>query len=321
MTKHIPVLPAEVLELLDPQPGQVIVDATIGAGGHAGLILEKLGPTGRLIGLDRDPGMLAVSRDTLAERELPPPAGASRPTVDLVHGSFEDLPEILQKLQTGPVDAILADLGFCSDQLADPQRGLSFQNDGPLDMRLDPTHGEPASAMIRRLRENDLVEIFWRFGEERYSRRIARKIVELRTAEPLTTTGQLAELVRSCVPRETRQKHPFDPATRVFLALRIAVNDELGALERFLQVLPDWLRPGGKIAIVSFHSLEDRLVKKAFRGYEGFEEITRKPRVAGAEEVRLNPRAAAPSCEWPGVDPSRKCERHSPRPGDARNPW
>ncbi len=282
MATHIPVLPAEVLELLDPRPGQVVVDATVGAGGHAGLILDKIGPTGRLIGLDRDPTMLALCRDALAQR-------GNSATVDLVHGSFEDLPTILQPI--GPVDAILADLGFCSDQLADPQRGLSFQHDGPLDMRLDPTHGEPASAMLRRLRENELAEIFWRFGEERHSRRIARKIVEVRTDMPLTTTGQLAELVRSCVPRETRLRHPFDQATRVFLALRIAVNDELGALERFLQAVPDWLRPGGKIAIISFHSLEDRLVKKAFRGYEGFEVMTRKPRVAGAEEVSYNPRA------------------------------
>jgi 16S rRNA (cytosine1402-N4)-methyltransferase len=275
--RHIPVLTEEILALLDPQPGQAIVDCTVGAGGHAKAIVGKLGESGRLIGLDQDPAML-----TLAEQAL-----AGSPTT-LIHGNFEDLPEILQKLQTGPVDAILADLGFCSDQLADPRRGLSFSQDGPLDMRLDPTRGEPASNLVQRLRENELADIFWQFGEERHSRRIARKIVEVRKTAAIATTSQLAELVRGCLPR---QRHPIDPATRVFQALRIAVNDELGALERLLNRLPELLKPGGKAAIISFHSLEDRFVKRAFRQAEFFEVITKKPRVAGEEEVRHNPRA------------------------------
>jgi 16S rRNA (cytosine1402-N4)-methyltransferase len=281
-TMHIPVMPADVLELLDPQPGQVVVDATVGVGGHARLLAERLTPQGRLIGLDRDPAMLRLAAERLTG--LP---------VTLVQGNFEDLSEILQKLQCGPVDAILADVGFCSDQLADPQRGLSFQHDGPLDMRLDPTTGEPASALVRRLHEQELADIFWRFGEERYSRRIARKIVETRKDAPLETTGQLAELVRQCVPKPRRrhQRHTIDPATRVFQAVRIAVNDELGALERFLQVLPDCLKPGGRVAIISFHSLEDRLVKHALRDRELYEALTKKPRVAGADEVRHNPRS------------------------------
>ncbi len=160
------------------------------------------------------------------------------------------------------MDGVLADLGFCSDQLADTQRGLSFLQDGPLDMRLDQTRGEPASALVRRLQEKDLADIFWQFGEERFSRRIARRIVETRQTTPITTTGQLADLVRSCVHRS--KGHAIDPATRVFQALRIAVNDELGALERFLFALPECLKPGGRAAIISFHSLEDRLVKRAF---------------------------------------------------------
>src|SRR5262249_23710819 len=161
----------------------------------------------------------------------------------LVHGSFEDLPEILQKVQAPAVDGILADLGFCSDQLADPERGLSFSRDGPLDMRLDRTRGEPAAALVRRLHERRLARVLWPFGEDRFSRRIARRIVEARQEAPIATTGQLAELVRSCVPR-AHGRHAIDPATRVFQALRIAVNDELGALDRFLAALPDCLKPG-----------------------------------------------------------------------------
>jgi len=275
---HIPVLPTEVLHYLDPQPGQVMVDATVGAGGHARLLAAQLGPEGLLVGLDQDPGMLTLARARLEGMRSV-----------LVHGNFEDLPEILQKLQMEAVDGILVDLGFCSDQSANPERGLSFQQDGPLDMRLDPTRGEPASALVRRLQEKALADIFWQFGEERFSRRIARRIVEVRQKTPLVRTGQLAELVRSCVPRS--KGHGMDPATRVFQALRIAVNDELGALERFLFALPACLKPGGRVAMISFHSLEDRRVKHAFRNHEDFEELTRKPVEATEEEIRHNPRA------------------------------
>jgi 16S rRNA (cytosine1402-N4)-methyltransferase len=278
---HIPVLPAEVLHYLDARPGQTIVDATVGAGGHALLLAQRIVPGGRLIGLDQDPRMLAY-----AERRL-----QGLPIL-LRHRNFEDLPAVLRELDVPAVDAVLADLGFASDQLADPSRGLSFQEDGPLDMRLDPTHGEPASALIRRLNEGELADIFWRYGEERYSRRVARKIVEARKKESIATTGQLADLVRSCVPRSRGHRHVIDPATRVFQALRIAVNDELGALERLLAVLPECLRPGGRVAIISFHSLEDRLVKQTFRkSRDVFIELTRKPVQASEDEIRNNPRA------------------------------
>ena len=275
---HVAVMPDEVVRLLEPRPGQVIVDGTVGGGGHTRLLAANVAPTGRVIGLDQDPAMLELARPCLAG--LP---------VTLVHGNFEDLPVHLQKLQLGPVDAILADLGFCSDQLANPQRGLSFQHDGPLDMRLDPTRGEPASALVHRLHEHQLADLFWQYGEERHSRRIARKIVEVRQTTPITTTGQLAELVRSCVKRS--RVNPIDPATRVFQALRIAVNDELGALERFLVVLPECLKPGGRAAVISFHSLEDRLVKRAFRQPEIWAELTRKPLTASVAEAAANPRA------------------------------
>ena len=275
---HIPVLSEEILRLLEPRPGQIIVDGTVGAGGHARLLAERVAPTGRVIGLDQDATMLDVARPRLSG--LP---------VSLVQRNFEDLPGLLQELQVGPVDAVLADLGFCTDQLANPERGLSFQQEGPLDMRLDPTCGEPASALVRRLREQELADVFWQFGEERHSRRIARRIVEARQTTPLTTTRQLADLVRSCVPRS--RTNPIDPATRVFQALRIAVNDELGALARFLVVLPECLKPGGRAALVSFHSLEDRLVKRTFRQKELWEELTRKPVTARNEEAAANPRA------------------------------
>jgi 16S rRNA (cytosine1402-N4)-methyltransferase len=291
--RHVPVLTAEVLHYLDPQPGQTVVDATVGGGGHARLLAERVGPGGRLIGLDQDPVMLVY-----AERRL-----QGLPII-LKHRNFEDLPEVLRELNVPAVDAVLADLGFASDQLADPARGLSFQQDGPLDMRLDPTGGEPAAALLRRLPERELADLFWRYGEERYSRRVARKVVEARDKGAIETTAQLAELVRGCVPRPRGHRHVIDPATRVFQALRIAVNDELGALERLLDVLPACLRPGGRVAIISFHSLEDRLVKQAFRKSPGlFKELTRKPVQAGDAEIRNNPRArsaklrAAMRCE------------------------
>jgi 16S rRNA (cytosine1402-N4)-methyltransferase len=197
---------------------------------------------------------------------------------------------VLDELKIPTVDAILADLGFCSDQMSDPARGFSFHADGPLDMRLDPARGEPASELIRRASERDLADIFWQYGEERFSRRVARRMVETRQKTPIVTTGQLADLVRSCVPRS--KGHSIDPATRVFQALRIAVNDELGALERFLQIVPACLKPGGRVGIISFHSLEDRLVKQAFRkSAEWGKELTRKPITASAAEISVNPRA------------------------------
>jgi 16S rRNA (cytosine1402-N4)-methyltransferase len=274
-------MPGEVVYYLDPQPGQTIVDATVGAGGHARLLAERIVPGGRLIGLDQDPRMLAWAEGRV--QGLP---------IVLRHRNFEELPDVLRELEVPVVDAVLADLGFASDQLADPARGLSFQQDGPLDMRLDPTRGEPASALLARLPERELADMFWRYGDERYSRRVARKVVETREKGPIATTAQLADLVRSCVPRPRGHRHVIDPATRVFQAMRIAVNDELGALERLLAVLPHCLRPGGRVAIISFHSLEDRLVKQAFRNSAGwFKELTRKPVQADEEEVRRNGRA------------------------------
>jgi 16S rRNA (cytosine1402-N4)-methyltransferase len=279
-TRHLSVLPAEVLTYLSPKPGEVVVDATLGAGGHARLVVEALGPEGRLIALEQDEAMLALARPRL--EGLP---------VTLVHNNFEYLREVLDGLKVTAVDGVLADLGVCSDQLDAAERGFSFQQSGPLDMRMDDGRGEPASSLLRRLNERDIADLIYEYGEERFSRRIARRIVETRGRQPLETTDQLAELVRRCVPRPKGRRPAIDPATRTFQALRIAVNDELGALERLLAVLPRCLKPGGRAAIISFHSLEDRRVKQAFKDRDVWEVLTPKPVQAGEEEVARNPRA------------------------------
>jgi 16S rRNA (cytosine1402-N4)-methyltransferase len=281
--RHVSVLPAEVLAALTPQPGGVFVDATCGAGGHTRLLAERVTPGGRVIALDRDPAMLELARPRL--EGLP---------MVLVQAVFDELPDVLAGLGLTQVDGVLADLGVCSDQLDDPGRGLSFGRPGPLDMRMNPAEGEPASELLRRLDERALADLIYQYGEERLSRRIARRIVEERKRAPLETTEQLAELVRRCVPRpprSDRRRPPIDPATRVFQALRIAVNDELDALDRLLAALPRLVRPGGRAAIISFHSLEDRRVKNAFRDKAVWEALTKKPVQAGDEEVRANPRS------------------------------
>jgi 16S rRNA (cytosine1402-N4)-methyltransferase len=242
------------------------------------LIAEQLGATGRLIGVDQDPAMLALAQSQLAGYP-----------VTLMQSNFDQLRAVLDELGIATVDGVLADLGVCSDQLDDPKRGLSFQQAGPLDMRLNPMEGEPAGNLLKRLSERDLADLFWKYGEERFSRRIARKIVEVRRQQPLKTTEQLAELVRRCVPRPRGRQ--IDPATRVFQALRIAVNDELGALDGLLASLPGCLKSGGRAAIISFHSLEDRRVKQAFREKKQWQLLTKKPIQASEDELRHNPRA------------------------------
>lgn len=278
--RHVSVLPRELLELLAPQPGQWFVDATVGGGGHSRLLAERLLSDGRLLGFDRDAAMLEAARLRLAD--LP---------VTLIHAPFSQLRTVLDEHGLEAVDGVVADLGFCSEQMDDAARGLSFTQEGPLDMRLDPSSGEPASALLHRLNERDLADLIFRYGEERFSRRIARRIVEVRRRSPLQTTHELAELVRRCVPWPRHRRHAIDPATRVFQALRIAVNDELGELETLLKILPHCVRPGGCVAIISFHSLEDRLVKTAFRERSLWEALTRKPVQPGEEEVSNNPRA------------------------------
>ena len=275
---HVPVMLAEVLQYLRPQAGSVIVDGTLGGGGHTRAFAERVGNTGQVIALDLDPGPVERAEETLAG--MP---------VAVVAASYADIPEVLDELDIAEVDGVLLDLGLSSDQLADPNRGFSFQADGELDLRFDPEHGEPAWKMLARMSEEHLADVIYQFGEERFSRRIARRIVEARRTDPIRTAQQLASLVRSCVPRS--RGHDIDPATRTFQALRIAVNGELDSLKIALRRLPDHLKKGGRLAIISFHSLEDRLVKEAFRNDPHLTAITRKPLQASGTEIAQNPRA------------------------------
>lgn len=281
--RHVPVLAAETLAYLKLAPGATFVDTTIGGGGHAELAAQALGPKGRLIGLDADPAMLAKVEARLE-------ALADRPALHLVHANFAELRQVLDRLGVDRVDAVLADLGFASDQVEDPGRGLSFAIEAPLDMRLDPRLTVTAADLVAERSERDLADLFYRYGEERYSRRIARRIVQVRQRQPLRTTRQLADLIRQCVPRAASRSR-IDPATRVFQALRIAVNDELQALSQLLAALPQCLRRGGHAVLISFHSLEDRLVKHAFRDRRYWQPLNKKPVTANAEELAANPRA------------------------------
>ncbi len=275
---HVPVLLREVLEALAPTEGGVFVDGTLGGGGHTRALLEHVGSSGQVIAVDLDPGAIQRAEELLAG--FP---------VAVANASYADIPEVLDELNIATVDGVLLDLGLSSDQLADASRGFSFQSNGELDLRFDPEHGEPAWRMLARLGEEHLADLIFQYGEERFSRRIARRIVEERRTSPIRTAAQLAELVRSCVPRS--KGHSIDPATRTFQALRIAVNGELDALKIALRRLPDRLKPGGRLAVISFHSLEDRIVKEAFRADPRLEVATRKPIEASEEEVGRNPRA------------------------------
>lgn len=277
---HVPVLAAEVLEYLNPQSGQIMVDGTLGAGGHTRLIAQRVGASGRVVAVDRDPQAVAVAELTLAGQP-----------VAVAHASYCDIPEILDQLGIDRVQGVLLDLGLSSDQLADNDRGFSYDATGPLDLRFDPQRGEPAWRLLERISCEHLADIIYAYGEERHSRRIARRIVDQRRERPIATAADLAQLVRSCVPRG--KHHRIDPATRTFQALRIAVNQELRQLEIALQRLPDRLLIGGRMAVISFHSLEDRRVKLAFRDDPRLSVVTRKPVGAGEDELARNPRSSS----------------------------
>jgi 16S rRNA (cytosine1402-N4)-methyltransferase len=272
------VLLDEVLKWLNPQPGMTLVDGTLGGGGHTRALAERVLPGGEVLAFDRDPAALAAAEGEL--QGLP---------IKLVHANFADLPQVMTQLGIRSVDGLVLDLGLSSDQLADEGRGFSFDAAGPLDLRFDTSQGQPAWKLLERLAEKELADLIYRYGEERYGRRIARRIVERRATEPVRTAGDLARLVRSCVPRSPA--HAIDPSTRTFQALRVAVNDELTSLERLLAILPDCLRIGRRVAIISFHSLEDRLVKFAFRDDQRYEALTRKPIRPTDTEVARNPRS------------------------------
>jgi 16S rRNA (cytosine1402-N4)-methyltransferase len=276
-TVHLPVLPGPVLEWMQPVAQTVLVDGTVGGAGHARLMCELIGQNGQVIGLDRDASALARI-ETMA-----PPAN-----LKLIQASYCRLPDVLESMGLTQVDGILLDLGLSSDQLADESRGFSFRIDAPLDLRFDTSSGSPASDLLRHIREEDLANIIYQFGEERCSRRIAKLIVESRRERPITSTKQLHDLIHRAMPGYSGR---IDSATRTFQALRIAVNQELEHLEKALQVLPDCLRPGGRLLIISFHSLEDRLVKNAFRDDPRLNRLTKKPVVADFAETNSNPRS------------------------------
>jgi len=273
---HVPVLAREVVELLAIRPDGVYVDATFGAGGHARLILEKLGPSGRLVAFDADP--------SARERAL------DDPRFTLVHANFRELDDRLDVLGVAEMDGVLFDLGVSSMQLDVGERGFSFRAGAALDMRMDPTRGESAADLLATRGEHEIADLIYRYGEERHSRRIARAIVALREAgTPVRDTVDLANVVARAVRAPAHQR--IHPATRTFQALRIAVNDELGALRDGLDSAIARTALHGRIAVISFHSLEDRIVKHAFREDARIRVLTRKPVVAGDAETRDNPRA------------------------------
>jgi 16S rRNA (cytosine1402-N4)-methyltransferase len=277
-TQHVPVLAREVVDWLAPSPGRTIIDGTLGGGGHTRLLAEAVGPAGFVIAVDRD--AQAVERATTELGALP---------VRVLQANYSDIPEVIEQLQIAQVNGILLDLGLSSDQLADSDRGFSFQSEGPVDLRFDTSRGEPAWKLLQRMSSEHLADLIYQYGEERYSRRIARRIAETRRSEPIRTASDLARVVRGAVPR-TRDER-IDPATRTFQALRIAVNEELKWLEVALRRLPECLQIGGRLAVISFHSLEDRPVKEAFRDDARLKVLTRRPVRPSDEELAANPRS------------------------------
>jgi 16S rRNA (cytosine1402-N4)-methyltransferase len=285
LTAHIPVLTDAAMGFLRPERGGLFVDCTVGLGGHTRALLE--GGATRVIGLDRDTAALAAARTTLSP-------WADR--VDLVHADYRSLNEVLDRRSVESIDGALADLGVSSLQLESEGRGFSFQRDEPLDMRMDTTTGETAAEIVARASEEDLANAIYAYGEERFSRRIARSIVAARREEPIATTGRLAAVVRRAVPRRGYMR--IDPATRTFQALRIWVNRELEGLDRFIEMVIRRLRAGARLVVISFHSLEDRIAKHTLRALEQRREagstvtvLTKKPVIAGDAELEANPRA------------------------------
>jgi 16S rRNA (cytosine1402-N4)-methyltransferase len=279
----------EVNGLLRLAPGELALDATVGCGGHTALLIRAVSPGGHVIGLDVDPTALAY-----AGNRLDPQAAAQQVRLDLAQANFSDVAAQVARLAPGrPARAILADLGVSSMQLDDPARGFSFRGDAPLDMRMDPQAPRTAAGLLRELPEAELADLLYRLGGERGARRIARFIVQAReSGGPITTTGQLEALVRRAL--RIRRRVRIHPATRTFLALRLAVNRELPALQAFLEAAPECLAPGGRLIVISFHSGEDRLVKQRFKEWAAtgrFRLVQRSVARPGAEEVRRNPRS------------------------------
>jgi 16S rRNA (cytosine1402-N4)-methyltransferase len=280
---HVPVLLQEAIDFLAVRRGGTYIDATLGLGGHSFEIASRLGPQGHLIGLDKDPHALEMARKRLAAISQD-----AKPVITLLHSSFA---EIGRLVPAASADGILADLGVSSLQFGDPARGFSFQAEGPLDMRMDPQGERTADQVVNHMREEDLANVIYEFGEERRSRRIARAIVR---ARPITSTAHLAQVISAALRSMKHDSGRIHPATRTFQAIRIFVNRELDDLKALLQAAPQVLKPAGRLVIISFHSLEDRIVKDAFRDgarQKIYRVLTKKPVEAGKEEVERNPRS------------------------------
>ena len=281
---HTPVMLSEVLEYLNLSPGKIIVDATIGTGGHSLKIIEQIMPGGKLIGIDRDAESLEVAKQRL---------GSNAGACEFVHGNFCDIDTILENLSIKKIDGALFDLGVSSFQLENPQRGFSFQQEGPLDMRLDRTSFISAYDLLNNLTQDEISALLWTFGEERWHNRIARFLVKTRERQPISTTSQLSSIVMQALPTRYRYRYSrIHPATRTFQAVRIAVNRELETLEVALNKILAFLAPGARICVISFHSLEDRIVKLNFRkaSLEGeIDLVNRKPFQPTPDETDTNP--------------------------------
>lgn len=276
---HVTVMPGEVVHALAPKPGGVYVDATAGGGGHSLALLEAC-PEARIVAFDRDPAAVSATRERLARF-------GERATV--VHASFDRIPETLAELRLATIDGLCADLGISSQQLSSHERGMSFRLEGPLDMRMDPTRGETARELVERLSQDELADVIFQLGEERRSRRVARCVKQALSAGELETTLDLRRaVVRAVGPRRVGG---IDPATRTFQALRMAVNGELDQLRTLLELAQSLVRPGGIAAFISFHSLEDRLVKRALLDRSVWRRLTTKPIVPSEAEQAQNPRA------------------------------
>jgi len=281
---HIPVMHQEVLEYLNPSAGATVVDCTVGLAGHSCLLANRIGPTGHLIGIDRDAGALKEAKHNLS---------GFQGRLDLRQGDFRRVDSILDDLNVPVVDAFLLDLGISSFQLDNPERGFSFRLDGPLDMRMDQDNPVSAFDLVNHLPEEQLAKILWEFGDERFSRRIAKFIVQSRHESPIETTHQLSAIVMRAMPRVFGRQQ-IHPATRTFQALRIAVNVELESLQEVLDKCIGRLKPSGRIAVIAFHSLEDRIVKNKFRDHSKIKTLallTKKPLRPALEESEANPRA------------------------------
>jgi len=281
---HQPVMLKEITGSLNLKSGDIVLDATLGGGGHAREILDRILPDGRLIALDADEAALERAADILKDY-----GGA----FIFVNENFRNVDRVLAKQNIKHVNAALFDVGVSSYQLDEDSRGFSIRGDGPLDMRMDRRQKVTAHDIVNRLKERELSDIIKKLGEERYHKRIARYIVEARNRRPVATTSELAAIIHKAIGFRSKNSR-IDPATRTFQAIRIAVNDELSALEEGIKKTVSWLAPGGRIAVISFHSLEDRIVKNLFRGYAALgvlKVITKKPLRPGPEEVAVNARA------------------------------